>query len=202
MALMYAFWYLYFGKSSSGNLIPSQLKDKQLEELQTNRLHKAIAYAVYGLWVHFRIYPIIFLPLILLYEYRNCKNQSIITLIRNTVSIFLFAGGMFLILLWVFYQLYGEDFLDETYLFHLTRKDNRHSFSPFFYDIYLHYFESKPLRLLPIALYLFLLTVKSSKSFSMFYIQFLITFGFVEFNTVITLQYYQWVFGALLLVLP
>lgn len=36
----------------------------------------------------------------------------------------------------------------------------------------------------------------------MFYIHFLITFGFVQFNTVITLQYYMWVIGAMLLVLP
>jgi len=36
----------------------------------------------------------------------------------------------------------------------------------------------------------------------MFYMQFLMTFGFVEFNSVITLQYFQWVYGALFLVLP
>jgi len=28
------------------------------------------------------------------------------------------------------------------------------------------------------------------------------TFAFVEFNTVITLQYYEWVWGSLFLVLP
>ncbi len=84
----------------------------------------------------------------------------------------------------------------------MTRKDNRHSFSPFFYDIYLHFFESKPLRFLPSLVFIFVMTNSMSKKYSLFYLQFLITFAFVEFNTVITLQYYQWVFGSLLLVLP
>jgi phosphatidylinositol glycan class M len=30
MALMYAFWYFYFGNNSSGNLIPDQIKDKKI----------------------------------------------------------------------------------------------------------------------------------------------------------------------------
>jgi len=47
------------------------------------------------------------------------------------------AGGVFVFLLVFFYSLYGEEFLNETYFYHFTRKDNRHSFSPFFYDIYL-----------------------------------------------------------------
>lgn len=114
----------------------------------------------------------------------------------------LIAGGIFIFLLILFYSLYGEDFLQESYLYHFTRRDNRHSFSPFFYDIYLHYFESKPLRSLPTILFIFVMTYNMSRKYSMFYLHFLITFAFVEFNTVITLQYYEWVFGSLLLVMP
>ena len=170
--------------------------------MQSNTIHRIYAYIIYGLWVHFRIYPIIFLPLILIYEYRNYTNQTAQKLLSTFTKMALFAGGVFVILLVIFYALYGEDFLNETYLFHLTRKDNRHSFSPFFYDIYLSYFDIKPLRNLPSLLFIFVMTNQMSRKLSMFYLHFLITFGFVEFNTVITLQYYQWVFGALLLVLP
>jgi hypothetical protein len=76
MALMYAFWYFMFGKNFSGNLVPDQIKLRKIDEMQSNLMHRIYAYAIYGLWVHFRIYPIIFLPLILIYEHRNFVNQS------------------------------------------------------------------------------------------------------------------------------
>ena len=103
-------------------------------------MHKIYAYALYGLWVHFRGYPIIFLPLILVYEYRNFLNNSKSKLIGEFLKMGLIAGGVFTFLLALFYSLYGEEFINESYLYHFTRKDNRHSFSPFFYDIYLNFF--------------------------------------------------------------
>ena len=202
MALMYAFWYFYFGNNSSGNLIPDQIKDKKIQEFQPNTMHRIYAYIIYGLWVHYRVYPIIFLPLILVYEYRSCINQNRTKLIKRFVSMGVFAGGIFVFLLLAFYSLYGQQFLNEAYLYHSVRRDNRHSFSPFFYDIYLHYFEAKPLRSLPVILFFFIIISNFSKRYSIFYLQFLMTFAFVEFNTVITLQYYEWFWGSLFLVLP
>ncbi len=114
------------------------------------------------------------------------------------------AGGVFLMLGWYFYELYGDKFLQQTYLYHLGRRDNRHSFSPFFYEIYLNLDNQTLVRsLMRILPQFYILGVITQKTYlSAFNKVFLLTYCFVAFNRVITMQYYMWVLGALILVLP
>jgi phosphatidylinositol glycan class M len=105
---------------------------------------------LYGLSVHFKIYPIIYaLPF---YLYIDCDKSSL-TLnsfsLRSLIStpfftrnrlVFTFvSASTFLALTALFYLIYGYEFLYEGYLYHFVRKDNRHNYSVYFYLIYQMY---------------------------------------------------------------
>lgn len=49
------------------------------------------------------------------------------------------SGGVFVLLGLLFYLLYGQLFLHETFLHHLVRKDPRHNFSVYYYPVYLDF---------------------------------------------------------------
>lgn len=49
------------------------------------------------------------------------------------------AAATFLLLGAACYAAYGQEFLQETYLYHSGRKDPRHNFSIYFYNSYLTY---------------------------------------------------------------
>ena len=157
---------------------------------------------MYGLWVHFRVYPIILLPILLIHEYKLSKQQSNTSFLIKFIKISIFSGTPFILLLLYFYRLYGYPFLHQTYLYHLTRLDNRHSFSPIFYEIYLNMNSQSFLRSMAQFCVIFAISRKIYNKISFYYAHFLITYAFVSFNKVITMQYYMWIFGSLLLVLP
>jgi len=123
----------------------------------------------YGLIVHFRVYPIIYaLPFVLVINKPNAgralalqqwdpepnksfessglslAKPSIWLLLRSYITeeriLFgLFSGSMFFVWTYLFFYLYGWDFLNEALLYHLTRTDPRHNFSIYFFHIYLHH---------------------------------------------------------------
>ncbi len=161
---------------------------------------------IYGFWVHMRVYPIIFLPLLIFHQY-EVKNKNWKATLKVFIQLGIGAGGIFISIAAIFYYIYGQKFIEETFLYHLTRLDNRHSFSPYFYEIYLNYsaemggFSRASIRLIP-TFYIIVTSLRFLKGYSIFFLHFLATYAFVSFNKVITLQYYMWILGALILVLP
>jgi len=177
-----------------------------------------LAAALYGLAVHMKIYPVVYsLPLYLFLGSHdvlhdtslNLKNliKSVKDFIPNkkqstfvAISIASFAS-----ITGVCYWLYGYQFLHQTYLYHISRKDIRHNFSVYYLMFYLMA-ESDSLPILSLLAFLpqVLLTFKTSFSFfrHLELVFFLNTAIFVTFNKVVTSQYFLWYLCLLPLLAP
>lgn len=130
--------------------------------------HVVEAAVWYGVVVHFRIYPIIYVFALLIaldgsfptntsakpvdnfgtsseVKIANLPKEDQLNgflaklLNRNQILFGLISGGVFFLLTGICYGLFGHQFLHEALLYHLTRTDPRHNFSIYFYQIYLHH---------------------------------------------------------------
>ncbi|CAO3694745.1 unnamed protein product [Umbelopsis ramanniana] len=115
-----------------------------------------------------------------------------------SAAVFFALGGLM-------YSMYEDQFLTNTYFYHVTRKDHRHNFSVWFYHIYLT-FESGEAHILSLLTFFpqMILVMASGFAFGkdIFFACFIQTFLFVTFNKVCTSQYFMWYLCLLPLVLP
>lgn len=172
-----------------------------------------------GLAIHFKIYPVIYLPSVLLYLSRRGEPLVNLPLLKlvNLVNLLYFVVTVttVAVLTWWMYLWYQYDFLYNAYLYHLTRIDHRHNFSV--YNVALYYksaikvVKDEPtaatgviklalhvvnnieryafLPQLSLSAILIPFAFAKTNLLSALFIQ---TFAFVTFNKVITSQYFIW----------
>jgi len=99
------------------------------------------------------------------------------------------------------FNIYGYEFLEHTYLYHVSRSDIKHNFSIFFYMLYLSgtWWQS----LICFVVQVLLILVISSKfSSDLPFTFFLLTISFVTFNKVATSQYFIWYLSFIPVLVP
>lgn len=67
------FWTFKFIFEVNGNITLEHILNRS-KKIIDRRKFSWIGYVLYGLWIHFRVYPIIFFPLIIMHEYKLSKK--------------------------------------------------------------------------------------------------------------------------------
>eukprot|EP00750_Incisomonas_marina_P016836 INCI19590.2.p1 GENE.INCI19590.2~~INCI19590.2.p1 ORF type:complete len:452 (-),score=35.91 INCI19590.2:470-1825(-) len=193
-----------------------------------NRRKWSFAAVLFGLSVHFRIYPIVYAPafVVHIWQYagrsadaespgahqsnqhvhrQTAKQSGDMGWLRRSMTVAQFgslSASIFLGLTACTYRIYGYQGLYESLLYHAVRSDNRHNFSAYFYALYLrHGSVLSLLAFVPQLLLPIVLAIRlvpRSLSLGLY----ATTVVFVAFNKVCTAQYFMWWAVFLPLVLP
>ena len=154
--------------------------------------------ALLALAVHLKIYPIIYS--LALYFHMD-RSPSLRPTARRLQLVVSFLTVTLLVNAY-FYYCYGYEYLHETYIYHIIRRDARHNFSPYFYLTYLSP-ERRVLSLITFIPQCFNTLLFSYRLYDRLELcLFALTFSFVTFNKVTTSQYFLWYLIFLPILLP
>lgn len=208
---------MVIGTRGNGDAISSCLVLASLYFLQLPKQGMANALlsgVCHGVAIHLRLYPIFFsLAYFLVLAQKPVDsvtnffkavlrpNRKQIALVLGTVSSLAAFTGYF-------YHKYGFEFLYETYIYHLERKDTRHNFSLFFYMQYLTSAEAASFTGFPVldklligapslAIILCLTFSLGTHFKTLPFCLFAQTFVMVAYNSVVTSQYFIWYLSLL-----
>ncbi|KAJ2708029.1 GPI mannosyltransferase 1 [Coemansia spiralis] len=171
---------------------------------------------LFGLAVHLKLYPAIYaVPLLCVLDQaalgsgptpRQTARGYLSALFNvHRITFAAVSGATFLGLTAAMYGMYGSEFLDETYLYHITRRDHRHNYSAWFLPMYLTFASPKSvamglLTFLPQAVTVAVLGLAFGRD--LYFAAFVQTFAFVAYNKVCTAQYFMWYICLLPVVWP
>ncbi|KAF8506173.1 GPI mannosyltransferase 1 [Hysterangium stoloniferum] len=185
------------------------------------RDHRHLAAVLFGISVHWKIYPIIYSASILAFygaisDASRSKNWFLRLTNYHGLCFGVISASTFVVVTGALYLVWGYPLLWHSYLYHLGRIDHRHNFSSYFYATYLAYPSAHSEQLVssalishPLVSFLpqislslvsgFLLAESKSELPLTWFIQ---TMIFVTLNKVCTSQYFIWYIWFLPLVLP
>eukprot|EP01134_Creolimax_fragrantissima_P000287 CFRG0287T1 len=178
--------------------------------LETNRVFASGL--LLGGAIHLKIYPVLYtLPM---YLWLSDDNESFVGLYtglllrmipnRQQLTLALSTVGSFTALTYFCYTWCDQPYLDEAWIYHIRRTDNRHNFSVYFYPLYLTFGSplAKAVGLLAFLPQVVLTLLIGATVFrDLPLAMFLQTFVFVMFNKVCTSQYFLWYICLLPLVM-
>lgn len=163
------------------------LRDYNLRNSQSSLIKAAL---FYGMLVHFRLYPILYGVSVVLY-----LNKGKIIPTLDTIKFFCYSAGLFTFLFIILVMMFGYIFVFEWALYHLVRKDPRHSQSVFWMrTMYRHeHGDALPVNLITLVFRLAAILIVSFRfKRNISYAIFMQTMIFTTLNTVYTAQYAIW----------
>ncbi|KAK7080342.1 hypothetical protein SK128_025223 [Halocaridina rubra] len=152
-----------------------------------------------GISIHFKLYPVIYcFPLYVSLTSHHLQDSIWRQILPNRSKLRLVIGTAisFFGLTGLGFFMYGEQYIEEAFLYHLSRTDTRHNFSIYFYLLYIgadYYIPGLNLATFgPQLLLIIVLGFKFSNRLDVPFALFTQTVVFVTFNKVITSQYFLW----------